>query len=56
MRLDLACHVASLIGVVKTKAEFFLNEYKPTIVLENEYCIIGRITLQHNGSFLSQYS
>jgi len=53
IRLELACHVASLIGVVKTKAEFFLNEYKPTIVLENDYCITGRITLPRTGSFLT---
>lgn len=45
MRLELACHVASLIGIVKTKAEFFLNEYKPTIILDDNKCITGRISL-----------
>lgn len=44
-RLELACHVASLIGIVKTKAEFFLNEYKPTIVLDDNKCIAGRTSL-----------
>ncbi|KAE9533494.1 hypothetical protein AGLY_009132 [Aphis glycines] len=52
-RLELACHVASLIGVVKTKAEFFLNEYKPTVVLDEKHCIAGRVTLPRNGSFLT---
>lgn len=52
-RLELACHVASLIGVVKTKAEFFLNEYKPTIVLDEKHCIAGRVTLPRTGSFLT---
>ncbi|VVC30846.1 ATPase, dynein-related, AAA domain,von Willebrand factor, type A,AAA+ ATPase domain,P-loop [Cinara cedri] len=53
MRLELACHIASLVGVVKTKAEFFLIEYKPTIVLDEKCCIIGRVTLPRNGSFLT---
>ena len=52
-RLELACHVASLIGVVKTKAEFFLNEYKPTVVLDEKHCIAGRVTLPRTGSFLT---
>ncbi|XP_060859886.1 midasin [Metopolophium dirhodum] len=52
-RLELACHVASLVGVVKTKAEFFLNEYKPTVVLDEKHCIAGRVTLPRTGSFLT---
>jgi hypothetical protein len=52
-RLELACHVASLIGVVKTKAEFFLNEYKPTVVLDEKHCIAGRVTLPRTGSYLT---
>ncbi|XP_025407976.1 midasin-like [Sipha flava] len=53
-RLELARHVASLIGVVKTKAEFFLNEYKPTIILDEKHCIAGRVTLPRTGSFLTE--
>lgn len=53
-RLDLACHVASLIGIIKTKAEYFLNEYKPTIVLDEKRCIAGRVTLPRTGSFMTE--
>lgn len=53
-RLELARHITSLIGIVKTKAEYFLTEYKPTIKLDEKYCVAGRVTLLRNGSFLSE--
>jgi len=53
-RVELARNVASLIGVIKTKAEFYLNEYKPTIKLDEKYCVAGRITLPRTGSFLTE--
>lgn len=53
-KLNYSCCISSLIGVVKTKAEFFLNEYKPTIIIDEKHCITGRITLPCTGSLLTK--
>ncbi|XP_050541449.1 midasin [Daktulosphaira vitifoliae] len=54
IRIELACHIASLIGVIKTKAEYILNEYKPTIVLGEKFCIAGRVTLPRTDILLTE--
>lgn len=45
-RLSLAIAVAHKLGIVKTKAEFFSEVYKPSVNLLKDYLIVGRAKLR----------
>ncbi|XP_034939027.1 midasin [Chelonus insularis] len=45
-RLDFALSIAPILGIVKTKAEYFFNIYKPQVSISTDLFVAGRAKLQ----------
>ncbi|BET00740.1 ATPase family associated with various cellular activities (AAA) [Nesidiocoris tenuis] len=44
-RCKIAGAVAACLGIIKTKAEYFCNLYKPSIALTSKSCVAGRVNM-----------
>lgn len=44
-RLKLATSIGACLGIVKTKADYFCNSYKPTVKITQLSFVAGRVSL-----------
>lgn len=47
-RLNLATHIGACLGIVKTKADYFCNSYKPAVKITTSSFMAGRVSLPRN--------
>ena len=47
-RLKLATRIGACLGIVKTKADYFCNSYKPAVKITTSSFMAGRVSLPRN--------
>jgi hypothetical protein len=47
-RLQLATRIGACLGIVKTKADYFCNSYKPAVKITTSSFMAGRVSLPRN--------
>ena len=47
-RLKLATRIGACLGIVKTKADYFCNSYKPAVKITTSSFVAGRASLPRN--------
>lgn len=55
MRLTLATAIGNTLGIVKTKAEFFCNTYKPSVNQSSDYFVAGRAKVERKKSIMPEF-